>query len=56
MESIPFSYRWFRHPRRDENSYKPKTVQLLEVEKKNGKYLFDFSKLEVFIDIAIKCG
>lgn len=44
------------HPRRDENSYKPKTVQLLEVEKKNGKYLFDFSKLEVFIDIAIKCG
>lgn len=32
------------------------TTQLLKVDRKNGKFTFDFSILEEFIDRALKCG
>ena len=32
------------------------TVQLVKIEKKGKKYTFDFSLLERFIDICLKCG
>ncbi len=32
------------------------TVQLVEIEKKDGKYIFNFSMLKRFIEIALKCG
>lgn len=32
------------------------TTQLLEIELKNGKYRFDFSRLERWIDTALNCG
>lgn len=31
------------------------TVQLVKIEKNEGKYTFDFSRLERFIDICLKC-
>lgn len=32
------------------------TVQLLDIEYKDGKFFFDFSKLERWIDLALRCG
>ena len=32
------------------------TVQLVKIEKKGKKYTFDFSLLERFIDVCLKCG
>ena len=32
------------------------TVQLLDIDHRNGRFSFDFSKLERWIDLALQCG
>lgn len=46
----------FPHPNRMKSNQKQTNVQLLDFERRDGKYYFDFSRLEKFINFAIKCG
>lgn len=46
----------FSHPQRDKEGVTPPVVQLVDVEEKDGEYVFDFTRLERFIKLAKRCG
>lgn len=46
----------FSHPQRDKEGATPPVVQLVDAEKKDGEYFFDFTRLVRFLSLAKKCG